>query len=46
MQWIEIYPADIFMYREGVENNNFVPSIVETKWKNWKTSVICPTCCI
>ena len=34
------------MYREGVENNNFDPSIAETKGKNLKTSVICPTCCI
>ena len=43
---IEIYPADIFLFREGVENNNFDPSIAETKGKNLKTSVICPTCCI
>ena len=26
--------ADIFMYREGVENNNFDPTIAETKGKN------------
>ena len=46
IQWIEIYPADIFLFREGVENNNFDPTIVERKGKNLKTSVICPTCCI
>ena len=34
MDGIEIYPADIFMYREGVENNNFDPTIAETKGKN------------
>ena len=27
IQWIEIYPVDIFIYREGVENNNFDPTI-------------------
>ena len=35
IQWIEIYPVDIFIYREGVENNNFDPTIAETKGKNW-----------
>ena len=34
IQWIEIYPVDIFIYREGVENNNFDPTIAETKGKH------------
>ena len=46
IQWIEIYPADTFLFREGVKNNNFHPTIAERKGKNLKTSVICPTCCI